>query len=294
MAVTIDKAAVKTFESNVRYTAQQMDTALRRWVQERGVTSKEHSFKITGVRSLSAGAKTRRQATPVTDQAWSNRVAIPASYDDGEAIEGEDVAQMVIDPTSAVTTSMGYAVKRKYDDVIINAVDANALDEAAGVNAFPAAQYFNGSGAYLDEITVKMVTAIQNMFATAEVPDEEPKVAVVGPNQVEKLLHELKYGSADYNQVKPLADGGYLKQWMGFTWIRSNRLLKPAGGQIKCVFMTAKAMGLLVTEDLFARVSEDPSLSYATRAYVRISAGAVRVQDEQVIVAKVKDTVTVA
>lgn len=293
MAVTIDKAMVKTFENNVRHASQQMDTALRRWCQEHSGPTASHSFKITGTRELSDVAKTRRQATPIVDQVWSNRVAIAAPYDDGEVIEGEDKAKMVIDPTSAVTTSMSYAVKRKYDKIIINAVTANAIDEEQNVNAFPAGQYI-GLANYSQEITLDLIAQVGELFATNEVPDEEPKVIVVGPKQVRKLQNDIKYTSADYANVKALADGGYVKQWMGFTWIRSNLLPQPGANQIQCIAMTRKALGLLVLEDLFARVGEDPSLSYATRAYVRVTAGAVRVQDEQVVVMRLANTVTLA
>lgn len=293
MAVTIDKARVKTFENNIRHTAQQMETYLRRWVMEKSGPTASHSFKVTGTRALSDVAKGRKQATPAVDQVWSNRVAIPAPYDDGEVIEGEDAAQMIIDPTSTITTSMAYAVKRKYDDVIINATDANALDEDQAVNAFPGGQYYLGSGAYLDEISLKAITAIANKFMTNEVPLEEEKCFLIGPNQVEKLLHETKIGSFDYNDVKPLTQGK-ISRFAGFTFIPTNRCLKPAGGQIKLPVFTRRALGLLVIEDLFLRVSEDPSLSYATRAYCRINAGAVRVQDEQIVVFKCKDTVTIA
>jgi hypothetical protein len=293
MAVTIDKAAIKTFENNVRHTAQQMETALRRWCQEKSGPTASHSFKITGTRALSVGAKPRRQATPVNDQVWSNRVAIPASYDDGETIDSEDAAQMIIDPTSTVVRSMGYAVKRKYDDLIINATTANALDEAAAANAFPVGQFYDGSAAYADEITVKAITAIGNKFMTNEVPFEVEKCMVIGPNQVEKLLHEAKIGSFDYNSVKPLSEGK-IARFAGFTFIPSTRLLRPLADQIQVIAMTREALGLLVTEDLFTRVGEDPSLSFATRAYVKISAGAVRVQDEQIVVFRCKDTVTIA
>jgi Phage capsid protein len=294
MAVTIDRAAQKTFENNVRHTAQQIESALRRLCVEKSGPTASHSFKITGTRSLSNVAKTRRQATPINDQVWANRVAIPAPFDDGEAIDGEDVAKMVIDPTSTVVTSMGYAVKRKYDDIIIGAITANALDEEQHVNVFPAAQYFDGSGSYTDRISLKTLTGIRNKFSRNEVPDEEEKFMVLGPNQIEQLLHETKIGSADYNTIKPL-ENGKLVRFAGLSLVPSNRLLHPNGaGSIDCPVFTRKAFGLLVIEDLFARVAEDPSLSFATRAYVRINAGAVRIQDEQVVVARLNDTVSIA
>lgn len=289
MAITIDKASLKTFEDNVRHKAQQEESALRRWVQEKNKTTSEHSFKITGTRALSEAPKTRRQATPVNDQEWANRVAIPASYDDGEIVDHEDIAKMIIDPMSAITTSMSYAVNRKYDALLINALDANALDEAQAVNVFPAGQYW---GDYSEEISLKAVTQIAKKFAVNEVPDAVEKVAVIGPNQAEKLLHDPKATNADYVNAKQLVEGGFVKRWMGFSWIRSNLLITPAPEQIKCAFFTRAAMGLLVIEDLFTRVGERPDLSYAMQAYIRIHAGAVRVQDEQIVMAKFKDTVT--
>jgi hypothetical protein len=294
MAVTITAAMVKTFESNVRHLAQQQDTRLRTWVQERNLTSSTHSFKRLGKQSLAAKAA-RRTATPVNDSAWSNRVAIPAPYDGGDTYESEEAAQMIISPSSELTTSFGYAVKRQYDDIIINAADANALDETGAVNAFPAGQYYNGSGAYLDELDMKAVTAIGAMFNANDIPPEMAKVAVVGPNQVRKLQHEDKLGNSLYKeQLGALATNGFVRSWLGFDWILSNRLLKPAGGQIKCLFMTARALGLLVIEDLFVRVAEDPSMSFLTRVYTKITAGATRVEDEHIVVAKIKDTATIA
>jgi hypothetical protein len=54
--------------------------------------------------------------------------------------------------------------------------------------------------------------------------------------------------------AEALVNGGFVKRWMGFSWIVSNRLLAPLAGQLDCIAMTRKALGLLVTEDLFVRV----------------------------------------
>lgn len=294
MGITITNAMVKTFESNVRHIAQQKDSRLRAWVQERDKTSATHSFKIIGTQALAAKAGPRT-ATPANDTAWSNRVAVPASYDGGDTFESEDVARMIINPASELTTAFGYAVQRQYDDIIIGAADANALDESGAVNAFPAGQYYDGSSAYADEITLKAVSAIAEVFNTNEVPPDEPKAAVVGPKQVRKLMHEDKIGSSLYQAAfGTLMSNGFVRGLLGFDWILSNRLLKPQAGQIKCLFMTRRAMGLLVTEDLFVRVAEDPSMSFLTRVYTKISAGAVRVEDAQIVVARLSDVATIA
>ena len=78
---------------------------------------------------------------------------------------------------------------------------------------------------------------------------------------------------------------------MGFTWIMSTRLLAPASGQLSCLFMTTKALGLAVNRDITARVAEDPSVSFAWRFYLFMTMGAVRVEDEQIVELHVADTV---
>lgn len=290
MAFTIDKATVKTFEDNVRHLAQQKDSRLRAWVQEKDKTSAVHSFKRIGAQTLALKVG-RRVATPVNDSVWSNRVATPASYDGGDTVESEDAAQMIINPTSEITIAFGNAVRRQYDDIIIAAAFANAPDEAAGANAFPAGQVF---GDYNGEMDLTVATAVNALFLTNNIDPEDEKVFVIGPNQARKLLHETRATHGDFVEAKQLVSGGFIRNWMGFTWVVSNRLSHPAGGQVDCIAMTRKAMGLLVTEDLFVRVAEDPSLSFLTRVYSKISAGAVRVEDEQIVRVKMKDTATVA
>jgi hypothetical protein len=292
MAITITNAMVKTFESNVRHLAQQRESRLRAWVQEKDPTSASHSFKKLGTQALAAKAGPRT-ATPANDTAWSNRVATPASYDGGDTFESEDVAKMIINPASELTAAFGYAVQRQWDDIIINAADASAADEAGNANAFPAGQYYNGSSAYADEISFAAVSAIAEVFNTNEIPPEMPKVAIVGPKQVRKLAHDAKATSSDYQAaLGMLMSQGFIKSFLGFDWVMSNRLIKPQAGQIKPIFMTRQALGLLVTEDLFVRVAEDPSYSFMTRVYTKITGGAVRVEDEHIVVAKLADTVT--
>lgn len=291
MAVSISNAMVKTFEDNVRHLAQQKDTRLRAWVQERDKTSSVHSFKRIGQQAL-APKVGRRQATPVNDSTWSNRVATPSPYDGGDTIESEDAAQMVINPTSEVSTAFGYAVKRQYDDIIINACFVNALDESGNVNAFPAAQVI---GDYTGEMDMTVATAVNALFLKNNIDPDEPKCMVVGPNQARKILHETRATNSQFvGQAEALVNGGFVKRWMGFDWILSNRLLAPAAGQLDCFAVTRRALGLLVIEDLFVRIAEDPSLSFTTRVYTKVTAGAVRVEDEHIVRVKMKDSATVA
>ena len=92
---------------------------------------------------------------------------------------------------------------------------------------------------------------------------------------------------------RALQRDGIVPNWLGFTWIMSNRLYfnspVPAITQQTCVFMTRKAMGFHLPQDVTAFVERDPSLSYAWRPYCQYTGGSVRVEDEHLVVGKFLD-----
>jgi hypothetical protein len=291
MAFTIDKARIKTFENTIRYLAQQGDSRLRAWVMERSGPTESHSFKTVAKTTMSAKVG-RRVATPEIDTVYDNRVVVTATYDVGDTVEKEDELKMVIDPKSTIVQTFAMAAKRQFDDIIIDAADAAALTEAGGTPAFPAGQKIgDGTG----EITFDVVTQVNELFQTNDIDPSEPKCFVIGPKQARKLLHEAKATNRDYvGEATALVGGGYVRNWMGFDWILSNRLNAPAGGQLNCLAFTRKALGMLTLEDISVEIGKDPSKSFMWRVYARLTAGCVRVEDEHIVKFHAKDTVTIA
>lgn len=292
MAISLNKLYVKTFERIVRHLAQQTDARLRPWVQERSETGSTRNWPRMAAQSLSSKATTGRIATPANDSTWTNRVSVVATYHGGDTSEQEDINQLLIDPNSNIAQALGAAARRQTDDIIIAAATGAALDEASGSNAFPTGQIF---GDYSTELDFLAVTTIAQMFLAKDIPPDEKKVAVIGPKQAQKLLHLVQATQSFYvGQVLALISNGFISNWMGFDWVLSNRLTKPADGQIDCLFFTRKAIGLQVSKDIWARVAEDPSVSFAWRIYTALTMGAVRVEDEHIVWAKFKDTCSVA
>lgn len=121
-----------------------------------------------------------------------------------------------------------------------------------------------------------------------------PKCAIVGPTQVRKLMQLTEQTSADYvnrQALQQLNASGIVPNWMGFTWIMSTLLLAPSAGELSCLFMTERAIGLQVNKDITARVAEDPSVSFAWRIYLHATMGATRVEDEQIVHLHVLDSI---
>lgn len=288
MAVTISNAYVQTFESNVRHLAQQSSAKLRPYVTEKGTSSEKHNWERIGT-----GAAVKKTAvltpTPVAQLPWSRRVSLAETWHAGEAFEGEDPVQMLIDPKSNIAEAIASAMNRAFDDLIINAATGTALNGDGTTTAFSASQRVgDGTGA----ITFNLITAVQEKFMLKEIDPSVPKVAVVGPKQVTSLMKLTQATSSEYvnsQALQNLNSTGIVPNWMGFTWVVSNRLLAPAAGQLSCLFFTKKAIGVQVNSDISSKVAEDPSVSFAWRVYSKFTMGAVRVEDEHLVELRVSN-----
>lgn len=287
MPNTVNNAYVRTFEANVRYLAQQSDTRLRAWVDEVSERSEDHVWETLG--SIDAEQKVGRLvATPVADSPWDNRLATISTYHAGDTSEQEDISQMLMDPNSKLAKNLGMAMRRQVDDIIIAAATATAYDKDGGTTAFGAGQTIgDGTGV----ISLDVITEVLELFDTNDIDEDESKVFVIGPTQKRKMLQLLEVTSADFQTKKALADG-FLPNFLGFSWIVSNRLLVPTADELTCLAFTKWGIGLHIAKDIWARVAEDPSASFAWRIYTALSMGSVRVEDEHVIKVHLKDTMS--
>lgn len=288
MAITVSNVFIQSYETIVRHLAQQSTTKLRPWVMERGVNSAQHNWETLGKGDASQKT-TARQATPTNDSPWARRVSVAQTWDDGDTTEQEDQVKALVDLNSNIARKQAMAMRRAQDDVIIAAATGTALDGDGNNVAFPAGQIV---GDYSTEISFDLVTQVNEIFQQNDIDPEEPKVFVVGPKQVRKLMQLTEVTSYDYNQLRELNGTGMITKWMGMDWIMSTRLNIPAADQRDCFAMTRQALGLQVNEDITARIAEDPSLSFAWRIYCFQTLGAVRVEDEHLVWFRAKDTVT--
>jgi hypothetical protein len=279
MSATIPQVFVNTYERTVRHLAQQSITRLRPWVQERSVQSEAHNWERIAATAASQKT-TRKQATPDDETAWSRRVSVPKTYNTGDVTEQEDIVQMIVDPNSNYAKAQGMAMRRAHDDEIIAALGGTALDGDGNNVAFPAGQVVGDGTA---AINFDIVTQVTEKFMTNDIDPDEEKVIVVSPEQARKVLQLTEATSGDYNAMRPLTSKGYVESWMGYTWIVSTRLTEPAAGEIDCFAFTRRGVGLQVNRDITARISEDPSISFAWRIYCYSTFGAVRVEDEHVV-----------
>ena len=285
MANTVDNVYIQTYERTVRHLAQQGVTRLRPWVMEKSVQSEGHNWETLGP-AEAVQKTTRLVQTPVQDYPWDRRKSIPVTYHTGDSTEPEDIVQMLVDPNSNLAVAQGKAMRRAHDREIITAATGDSRDGTGAAITFPAGQGIGTSAAPV-AFSYDLVTAVTEKFMQNDIDPEEQKVFVVSPAQARKLLQLTEATSTDYNTMAPLTTKGYVESWMGYTWLVSTLLEDSSVGQdgsaTWCFAMTRRAIGFQMNKDIWTRVTEDPSISYAWRVYAASTFGAVRVEDEHLV-----------
>jgi hypothetical protein len=288
---------VDAFQANVRHLAQQEKSKLYMHVDSDSQEAETNAWDRLSSGDMGAKSRNTASATNETGRQWSRRQAVATPFIDHELVETQDINMMLVDPKSKLLQSMGMAAGREYDDIIIAAATGttNVITRAAGVPTTTATAFAAGQiiGDYSLDISFDYVAQVQRLFMQNDIDPTVPKVAVVGPQQVYQLLNLTEQTSGDYvnkQALQTLNASGVVHNWMGFTWIMSTRLTEPTTAQKSCLFFTERALGLHRPQDVTAYCERDPSRQYAWRPQTEFTAGACRIEDEQIVWLKVKDS----
>lgn len=285
MSNQVDKAFVQQFSDNLIRLAQQNGSKLNGTVMNKRVTGKYAHFDRLG--ATVASKKTSRHAdTPLTDTPHSRRRVQLDDYEVADLIDSQDEVRMLIDPRSPYAANMADALGRTLDDIIIDAADGNAtaVDESDSTSTVAIAHTIDEDfGATNADITLaKLIEARRILMANEIQPDEELTFALDAA-AIGNLLNDTTLTSADYNTVRPLA-GGELVTFMGFKFVQTERLNNNSEGFKNCLAFAKSGIGLATGSDITVKISERPDKSHATQVYAALTAGAVRVEEEKVVV----------
>lgn len=307
MSQQITTAFVKQFGANIYFLAQQKGSRLRHAV--RNETQVGDTAYYDQIGAVAAVLKTSRHSnTPQIDTPHARRQVSMSDYEWADLIDKQDKIRTLIDPQSAYVQSAVWAMGRAMDDVIISAATGTAYTGVNGGTStvFPASQFYAcNDGANFTNLNVNSLRGIKQKFDAADVDESIPRYLACSSSQIQSLLVETQVTSADYNSVKALVEGK-IDTFMGFKFIRSERLLTLASGSYSAnantgvvsagsnyTYTTARQVlawagdGLLLSTgmDIMARIDERPDKSYATQAYAAMSLGAVRMEEVKVVCA---------
>jgi hypothetical protein len=295
MSQQIEVARVVQFGQNILHLSQQKASRLRNAVlMEPGIRGKRFSRDQVG--AVNARKRTTRHGdTPLIETPHSRRWLTTSTYDWADLVDNVDKLKAIEDPTNVYALTGAAAMGRAMDDEIINAFFATAItgEEAGGTVAFPASQvvavnsWAYGAGSGNAGLTISKLIEAKTLLDQNEAgtdPDEQRYIAV-SAKQVANLLATTEVSSADYNTVRALVQGT-IDTFMGFTFIRTERLQVDSNNYRRVPAWVKSGMCLGLVEDVVSRISERADKNYSTQVYAEMDIGATRMEEVKVVEVK--------
>tara|TARA_R110000822_G_scaffold30795_4_gene89445 strand:- start:464 stop:1321 length:858 start_codon:yes stop_codon:yes gene_type:complete len=279
MSTQITTAFVNQFSSNIQMLSQQMGSLLRNAVDIESVNGEKAFFDQVG--SAAAVLRTTRHAdTPLIETPHSRRMVTMSDYEYADLIDDQDKVRLLVDPTSTYAKAAASAMGRAIDDVIIAAALGTAKTGKDGGTSttLPSGNTIAAGATGLT--LAKLLTAKEKLDA-GDVDASIQRYIACSPRQISNLLGDTTVTSSDYNTIKALAQGE-LNQFVGFTFIVSNRL-GLSGAERKVIAWAEDGLKLAIGKEPTARIDERADKSYATQVYYCMSVGATRMEEAKVI-----------
>ena len=282
MSTQIPTHFVKAFERGIMHLAEQKESRLRPHVRVEMLSTGDRSF-FDQVGSVTAQPVTTRHAdTPLTDTPHSRRMVIPVPYKHADLIDKTDMIRTLNDPTNAYVTAFGRAFGRAMDDVIVAAAFATAKTGVDGStsSAFDTVGYQIASSSV--GLTLgKLTEANKKLRAAENDPDDGFRFAV-SQEQIEDMLNDSTFTSADYNAIRALMTGE-INTFMGFTWVALERLGTDGSGDRRCIAWAKNTLLLGMAAEPSTRISERDDKNYSTQVFMSMDLGATRMEETGVV-----------
>lgn len=294
MSLQIPEWFVQQYSRNVMMLVQQQGSRLRGAVTIEPVNGK--SAFIDRLGATAAILRVSRHAdSPLVSTPHSRRRLDLADYEWGDLVDQPDKIRTLNDPTSPYAVNASWAMGRSMDDVIIVAFDGTAFTgsgsagETVGTVTFPAGQsiandFQIGGAGSAGGMTLDKLLEAKRILDSADVPPDEERFLAVTARQLQDMLNLSgnEITSADFNTVRALVRGE-VDTFLGFTFIRTERLSAGSGTDRNCMAWTRSGMALGIGQDIRAEIERRADKSFSTYVFYSMSIGAVRLEEERVV-----------
>ena len=194
----------------------------------------------------------------------------------------------VVLPTSQITRSHVMAYNRTCDQVLIDAIEGNAVtgEDGTTLTAVPSTQkvVVNLSGSS-EGLTVGKLIEAKSILGKNDVyedQDGDDLIASVTQQQLDDLLAITQITSADYNGVKALVEGK-VDTFMGFKFKRSQLLSLVTATDVRTCLFYAKSGVVLADGQMGTKLSIRDDLSESLQIRTKCSLGATRLEEKKIV-----------
>lgn len=205
MAIDINDAFVKQFESEVHMAYQRMGSKLRNTVRGKSnVKGSSTTFQRVG--RGTAGTKSRHGNVPVMSIDHSNVECTLGDFYAADYIDKLDELKINHDERMVVTQSAAAAMGRKSDELVVNAMDTTTNIATEGGTT---------------GINQTKINTVFEYFGNNDVPDDGERYFIVSPGGWTDLLGISAFSDADFvgQDDLPYKGGMVARRWMGFMWM---------------------------------------------------------------------------
>ncbi len=227
---------ISQFNTNLQLLAQQSKDRFAPWVDTGSHRGKQAS-PVDQVAATDVQQRTARaQPKVLTDIANERRWVQPSSFDVHTVVDDFDKIRMNVSLDSKFLKSQMNAMKRKKEDLMIDAFFATSIVGEEGGGTVTFANDGGGTVAVgTTDLTVAKLLAAQQILLQGEVDLDDPEEAIIcaiTPKQHTTLINEDKIANADFVRDKTVFDKeGRLALWFGIHFIITNRLLDTNGNR---------------------------------------------------------------
>lgn len=240
MSTTINVAFVKQFEKEIHEAYQRLGSKLRGTVrQANNVKGSSTVFQKVG--KGVAATKSTHGMVPVMNASYSAVECALQDYYAGDWVDRLDELKINHDERQVIANAGAYALGRKTDELIINALAAATTLTIADGNI---------------GLTRDKVLKAFELLGKSDVPDDGQRFAVVGWQQWSELLKVPEFASSEFVGAEDLPyKGTQAKRWLGTTWIPHSGLPIDGNDIRKCFWFHRTAIGHASGSDVQTDVS---------------------------------------
>ncbi len=238
MTTTIDNSFVKHFQAEVHNAYQQQGSKLKNTVRfKNGITGTSTTFQVIGAQSANQKTERNAQLTP-SAVTHAPVECVLSDWYAGQWVDKLDELKVGHDERKVLATAGAYALGRKTDELIIDAL--TLATQVAGANT--------------ETLTKERILKAFQTLNSKNVPDDGERYALVGPAQWNQLLLLDEFSNANYvGDAHPLLTGSESRKWMGINWIMHTGLPTSGSGasaKTTCFIYHKSAVGLASGQDI--------------------------------------------
>ena len=215
MTPTVDRSFSRQFEVDVHLAYQRMGSKLRNTVRgKNNIKGTSTTFQKIG--KGTASTKARHGKVPVMNLDHEPVEITLQDYYAGDWVDALDELKTSHDEFGVVTNAGAYALGRKTDELIVDAMETTPSGQDAQ----------DGTTG----LTKSKVLEAFEMLGAMDVPDDGQRYAVIGWKQWSQLLDIEEFANADYVGQDDLPwKGTQAKRWLGTLWMPHSGLVLDDG-----------------------------------------------------------------